>query len=139
MGVVFEDEALQAGDLPFLGAVVIAGGGQPFRQLLVVCGEGLDLLLEGGVLGDQALDGVGGQVEFQVADLAEQFTDALALGLDLGDGLLQSVLGVECPFPPGGVDLGGGLLALLSTSSLGAGYCLCDQRAGVGVLVEKGA
>ena len=74
---------------------------EPFVEGAVVGGELADALFEGGVLGGDALDRVLGPLGFQVADLAEEFADAGALGEDLGVGGLERVLGVECAFPPG--------------------------------------
>jgi hypothetical protein len=40
-------------------------------------------------------------VHFEVADLAEEFADASALGADLGVGCLERVLSVQRPLSPG--------------------------------------
>src|SRR5664279_5438266 len=46
-------------------------------------------------------DGVLCPLRVDVADAAEEFADADALGEDLGVGGLERVLGVERPFTPG--------------------------------------
>ena len=79
----------------------VQGGCQAFLQGAVVGGELADVLLEGGVLGGDPLDGLFGPFGLQVADLAEEFADAGALGEDLRVGGLEGVLGVERPLPPG--------------------------------------
>jgi len=40
-------------------------------------------------------------IRLQIADAAEEFADARALGEDLGVGELERLLGVESPLPPG--------------------------------------
>lgn len=78
-----------------------ACGRQAFFQGAVVGGELADALLEGGVFRGDPLDGFLGPFGLRVADLAEEFADAGALGEDLGVGDLEGVLGVERPFSPG--------------------------------------
>jgi len=99
----------EVGDAAVLEPQVGAGGLQPLVQGAVVGGGLAEALFEGGVLGGDPLDGVLGPLGLQVADLAEEFADAGALGADLGVGGLEGVFGVECAFPPGGfVFVGGG-------------------------------
>jgi hypothetical protein len=69
-----------------LEAQVGAGGLEAFVEGAIVGGELADTLLQGGVLGGDPLDGFLGSFGFQVADLAEEFADAGALGEDLGVG-----------------------------------------------------
>jgi hypothetical protein len=64
------DLGFEVGDAPVLEAEVGACGLEPF--------------VEGAVVGGEPLDGLLGPLGLQVADLAEEFTDAGALGDDLG-------------------------------------------------------
>jgi hypothetical protein len=84
---------------------VVPGGLEPLVEGAVVGGELADALLEGGVLGGDPGDGFLGPLGLEVADLAEEFADAGALGEDLGVGGLERVLGVQRPFPPGRLPL----------------------------------
>ncbi|MEW1839696.1 hypothetical protein AB0392_17265 [Nonomuraea angiospora] len=81
LGVVFQEEPLQVGDLLFLGPVVVARGCQPFGQFPVVGGERVELLFERGVLGGESLD--------CVCREAEELADPLALCVDFGGCLLE--------------------------------------------------
>jgi hypothetical protein len=87
--------------LAVLEAQVGAGGFKPFIKRAVLGGELTDALFEGGVLGGDSLDVVVCPFGLQVADTAEELTDAGALGEDLGVGGLERVLGVEGPLAPG--------------------------------------
>src|SRR6266498_3767065 len=80
------DLGFEVGDAAVLEAQVGAGGLESFVENAVVGGELADTLLQGGVLGGDPLDGFLGPFGFQVADLAEEFADAGALGEDLGVG-----------------------------------------------------
>ena len=91
----------EVGDAPVLEAQVGAGGFEPFVEGAVVGGELADALFERGVLGGDPLDGLLGPFGLQVADLAEEFADAGALGEDLGVGGLEGVFGVQRAFAPG--------------------------------------
>ena len=82
-------------------AQVGAGGLEAFVEGAVVGGELPDALFEGGVLGGDPLDGFLSPYGFQITDLAEKFTDAGALGEDLGMGGLEGLLGVKGPLAPG--------------------------------------
>ena len=81
-------------------AQVGAGGFESFVEGAVVGAELTHALFERGVLGGDPLDGILRPFGLQVAGAAEEFTDARALGEDLGVGCLERVLGVERPFPP---------------------------------------
>ena len=81
------------------------GCGELVGEGLVVVGELADALLERGVLGDQPLQAVVGPGLFQVADLAQEVGDALALLNNLAVGGGEGVLGVEGAFAPGRVVL----------------------------------
>jgi hypothetical protein len=74
---------------------------EAFLKPLVVLRRLAQLVFQGGVFGDESLDGVFGEVEFKVSDLAEELPDAGPLGSDLGAGGFEGVLGVECPLFPG--------------------------------------
>ena len=74
------ESGFEIGHFAVLEAQVGARGLQSFVQGAVVGGELADALFEGGVLGGDALDGFLGPFGFQVADVAEEFTDAAALG-----------------------------------------------------------
>jgi len=63
-------------------------------------GEFADSVLQCGVLGDQTPNAVLGQVGFQVADFADEFTDCAALREDFVVGRLETVFGVERAFTP---------------------------------------
>jgi len=52
------------------------------------------------VFSDQTLNAVLGQVGFQVADFADEFTDCAALREDFVVGRLETVFGVERAFTP---------------------------------------
>jgi hypothetical protein len=69
----------ELGDAPVGELVVGACGLQPFCEGSVVGGQLADALLERGVLGGDALDGLVGEFAFGVAELAEQLPDAVAL------------------------------------------------------------
>lgn len=77
------DGGFKIGDAAVLEAEVGTGGFEPLVEGAVVGGQLADPLLERGVLGGDALDGFLGPFGLQVADLAEEFTDADALGADL--------------------------------------------------------
>jgi hypothetical protein len=94
------------GDSPVGEASVVAGDFQPFGHGLVLVGQLAVLLFQCGVLGDQPLDGVGGEVVFQVADAAQEFADVTALGADLCVRCGECVFGVECVFPTEGTPAG---------------------------------
>lgn len=91
----------EVGEAAVLEPHVRPGCLQPFVQGPVVGGELPYSLFERGVLGGDALDGLLGPFGFQVPDLAQEISDAGALGDDLGAGGLQGVFGVEGAFPPG--------------------------------------
>ncbi|MFD0020077.1 hypothetical protein [Streptomyces sp. NPDC058382] len=126
----------EVGDAFVHEAVVLAGAGQALLNLLVVLGELSYVLLQRGVLGDDALEGALGEVVFEVADLAEEFCDVGALGADFALGLGECVFGVECTFLPG-------LGAAAAVGDCGVGSAcaggLLDQGSGLLVLIEEGA
>jgi hypothetical protein len=72
---------------------VRAGCLQPFVEDSVVGGELAAALFESDVLGGDALDGFVGPLEFEVANLTEEFADVLALNAradsDAGDVVHQ--------------------------------------------------
>src|SRR6266571_1788094 len=72
--------------VPVLEPQVRPGGFESFVQGPVVGGELPYSLLEGGVLGGDALDGLLGPFGFQVPDLTQEISDAGALRDDLGVG-----------------------------------------------------
>ncbi|MEJ8654522.1 hypothetical protein WKI65_42435 [Streptomyces sp. MS1.AVA.3] len=76
----------EGADAAVLEAEVGAGGLQPLVEGAIVSGQLADPPLERGVLGSDPLDGLLGPFGLQVTDLAEKFTDAGALGEDLGVG-----------------------------------------------------
>jgi hypothetical protein len=92
---------LEVCDAAALEAEVGAGGLESFVKGAVVGGELPDPLFEDGVLGGDPLDGLLDPFGFQVADLAEEFSDAGALSADLGVGVLEGVLGDQRAFAPG--------------------------------------
>ena len=57
-------------------SVVLTRGLEAFLKPLVVLRSLAQLVFQGGVLGDESLDGVFGEVEFKVSDLAEELPDA---------------------------------------------------------------
>ncbi|MFJ5688097.1 hypothetical protein [Streptomyces sp. NPDC093099] len=118
-------------------SVVLAGAGQALLNLLVVLGELSYVLLQRGVLGDDALEGALGEVVFEVADLAEEFCDVGALGADFALGLGECVFGVERTFLPGGL----GAAAAVGDCGVGSACAggLLDQGSGLLVLIEEGA
>jgi hypothetical protein len=81
-----------------LEADVGAGGFESFIEGAVVGAELAHALFEGGVLGGDPLNSILCPFGFQIADLAEEFADASALGENLGAGGLEGVFGVERPF-----------------------------------------
>jgi hypothetical protein len=90
---------------------------EPFFEGPVLGRELADTLLEGGVLGRDAGDGVFRPLGFEVADLAEETADAGSLGRNLGMGGFQGVLGVQRSLPPGRVPLVIGLGEQLDTDA----------------------
>jgi len=84
----------EVGDAAVLESEVGAGGLEPFVEGAVVGRQLADPLLEvgvlGGVLGGDPLDGLLRPLGLQVADLTEEFTDAGALGEDLGWAVLRA-------------------------------------------------
>ena len=96
----FKELAFEFGDAFVEESVVGACGGESFAELALLVGEFPDALFELGVLGDRALHRVRGVFGLQVADLAEQNGDALALCADLGVCDLQRVFGVERTLSP---------------------------------------
>jgi hypothetical protein len=74
-----------------------------------------------------------------VAELAEQFADAGALGADLGVGGLERLLGVQRPLPPGRLCLGVPRCGVVLLLAVGSGDGCSDQVAGGGVVVKEGA
>jgi hypothetical protein len=72
-----------------------------------------DSLPEGGVLGGDPLDGFLGPLVLQVADLAEEFADAGALGEEFGVSGLERVLGVQRAFAPGRLALAALVMATI--------------------------
>lgn len=91
----------EAGDALVEEAVVGAGGLQLVFRCTLVAGELAEPLLECGVLGGEPLERVVVALVLGIAELAEQFADAGALGADLGVSGLEGLLGVERPLPPG--------------------------------------
>jgi hypothetical protein len=89
---MFLKARFEVGDAPVLEAHVRPCGLEPLVEGSVVGGELADALFEGGVLGGDALDGLLGPLGFEVADAAEDFADAGALGEDLGVGRLEPLL-----------------------------------------------
>ena len=77
------------------------GGCETFVECAVVGGELAHALFEGGVLGGDPLDGILCPFGFQIANAAEEFAEAVALCEDLGEGVLERVLGVEGLLTPG--------------------------------------
>ncbi|MFC7592216.1 hypothetical protein ACFQYP_57185 [Nonomuraea antimicrobica] len=96
----------EVGDAPILEPDVGSGRLKAFVECAVLGGELTDTLPEGGVLGGDPDDGLLSPFGFQIADLAEEFGDAGALGRDLGVGGLESVFSVQSPFSPGCFALG---------------------------------
>jgi hypothetical protein len=137
--LVVGEVGFEVGDASVLEAEVGPGGLESFVEGAVVGGELADALFEGGVLGGDPLDGFLGPFGLQVADLAEEFTDPAALGLDFRVGGLERILGVQRAFTSGG-------FALLVLAGERAGAVLArlrhrggDRGAGLGVVVEEGA
>ena len=91
----------QVGNSTVLEPQVGPGGCETFVECAVVGGELAHALFEGGVLGDDPLDGILCPFGFQIADAPEAFADASALSEDLGVGGLECVLGAEGPLTPG--------------------------------------
>ena len=91
----------QVGNSTVLEPQVGPGGCETFVECAVVGGELAHALFEGGVLGDDPLDGILCPFGFQIADAPEEFADASALSEDLGVGGLECVLGAEGPLTPG--------------------------------------
>jgi hypothetical protein len=100
-GDVLGEFGFEVGDALVEESVVLACGLEAFAKPLVVLRGLAQLVFQGGVFGDESLDGVFGEVEFKVSDLAEELPDAGPLGSDLGGGGFEGVLGVECAFFPG--------------------------------------
>jgi hypothetical protein len=94
-GEGFGEVGFEAGDAGVEEAVVLAGGLEPLGELLVISGELPVLLAERPVLDGDPLDGVGGKVDFEVADAAQELADLVSLLADLGVGRLEGVLGVS--------------------------------------------
>jgi hypothetical protein len=113
------------------------GGLKALVKGAVIGGKRADALLERGVLGGDALDGLLGPFGFQVADLAEELADAGALGGDLGVSGPEGVLGVQRPFPPCCLALV--VLAGEHLDPLLAGLGHGDSDPGVRIAVEEGA
>jgi hypothetical protein len=134
-----EELRFELGGAPVGEAQVGAGGLQPLIEGPVVGGELAEALFEGGVLGGDPLDGFLGPLGLQVADLAKEFTDAGALGGDLGVGGLERVLGVECPLAPGRLGFVVGVDERLDPPLAGFGYGSGDCGSGLGIVVEEGA
>jgi hypothetical protein len=127
------------GDLGFevgdAAAEVGAGRLEAFVEGAVVGGELADALLEGG----DPLNGFLGPFGFQVADLAEEFADAGALGEDLSVGGLEGVLGVQGPLVLGRLALLVLVGEQLGPALAGLGHGRGDCGPGFGVVVEEGA
>jgi hypothetical protein len=64
----FSEFGFEAGEAGVEEAVVLAGGLEPLGELLAAGGEVPVLLAERPVLDGDPLDGVGGEVDFEVAD-----------------------------------------------------------------------
>jgi hypothetical protein len=90
----FGEVGFEAGDAGVEEAVVLAGGLDPLGELLIAGGELAVLLAERPVLRVDSLDGVGGEVDFEVADAAQELADLVSLTADLGVRGLEGVLGV---------------------------------------------
>jgi hypothetical protein len=93
----------EVGDPPVGEAIVLAGGGQPVGE-----SPQLGFLVAGGAFECEVLAGHADPVLFgpagvQVADLADEFGDLLALAQDLGMRGLERVLAVQRPFASGGL------------------------------------
>jgi hypothetical protein len=118
----FGDAGFEVGE-----AVVLAGGGQFVGEA-----SGLGFLIAHGAFEGEVLTGhadpvVFGPAGIQVADLAEEFGDVLALAQDLGVRCLECVLAVERPLAPGSLQrLLFGLTAFGSSSGGLCGSCLDD-------------
>jgi hypothetical protein len=91
----------EVGDSTVLEAQVGAGGFESFVERAIVGDELTDPLFKSGVLGGDSLDVIACPFGFQVADLAEQFANAVALKQNLRVGGLECVLGIEGPLTPG--------------------------------------
>src|SRR5262245_36143000 len=85
----------EVGDALVVEPEVLPGGLEFLLEGAVAGGERADALLERGVLGGDPLDGLLGPFGLQVPDLAEELSDASALGEDLGMGGLERVLSVQ--------------------------------------------
>lgn len=97
----FGEVGFEAGDAGVEEAVVLAGGLDPLGELLIVGDELAVLQAERPVLRVDSLDGVGGEVDFEVADAAQELADLVSLTADLGVRGLEGVLGVKRAVLPG--------------------------------------
>jgi hypothetical protein len=84
-----------------LEAQVGPGGFESFVECAVVGAELAHALFERGVLRGDPLDVILCPFSLQIADAAEEFAEAVALGKDLGVGGLKRIFSVEGPLPPG--------------------------------------
>jgi hypothetical protein len=111
---------------------------EAFLQGPVLRGEFAGALVQGGVAGAEAPNGVKRLVGFEIADAAEHVRDGLSLGSDLAMGHLEGVLRVACPLPPRLV-LGGLAVVGVSATASAAFDGVADSLTGTGVLVKEGA
>lgn len=128
----------EVGDAVVEGAVVVPGRLEPFFEVPLVGSELADFCAEGGVLGEGALDGVLGQVEFQVTDASEQGADLRPLVGDLVEGVLEALLCVESSLLPGGLSACCAIGLSSCPGSTGVADCLGDELASLGVLIQEG-
>jgi hypothetical protein len=84
-----------------VGSAGWRGGFESFVERAIVGDELTDPLFKRGVLGGDSLDVIACPFGFQVANLAEQFANAVALKQNLRAGGLECVLGIEGPLTPG--------------------------------------
>jgi hypothetical protein len=132
----FGELGFEAGDAGVEEAVVLAGGLDPLGELLIAGGELAVLQAERPVLRIDSLDGVGGEVDFEVPDAAQELADLVSLAADLGVRGLEGVLGVKRAVLPG---------AALSGVMAAAGGCgswtvgVGEEFPGLLVPVEEGA
>jgi hypothetical protein len=136
---VLGEFGFDAGDALVEESVVLARGLETFLKPLVVLRGLAQLVFQGGVFGDESLNGVFGEVEFKVTNLAEELPNAGPLCSDLGAGSFECALSVECPLFPGagGLDCPAFLILGLQCWCL-LGGCR-EEGAGCGVLVEERA
>jgi hypothetical protein len=80
--VLFEKLGFEGGGALVSEAKVGPGAFQSFLQRAVFLGDLVDMVFEGGVFGDQLLDGLAGDHLVEVADLTHQLADPLPLSED---------------------------------------------------------